>query len=1024
MPHGTNSNFLIKRACDFLTLFVWSLCFLIFVSHAMAERLPVKTYTVADGLLRDNVTRVRQDSHGFLWFCTTEGISRFDGYGFTNFRTEDGLPSRYVNDFLETRSGMVLIATDNGLARLNPKGIRNSKENPLFTVYLRDNPNAKNVSILFEDKSGTVWAGTRGGLYRVRETEKVEFENVPLGKSQAEIFFITTIMQDRRDALWIGTFGSGLLRLLPSGQVEHYTTNDGLPNNIVSSLLENKEGQIWVGFRDISGGLARLVKEPAPNRPVVERIYTVKDGLPDNWIPDLFQSSDGKFWVATTRGLCLWQGDANGSVCHTFKSNNDLCDYDIWSVIEDKDGNLWTGSRCGAKKIARYGFTTYTQADGLSDSLVHSIFENRNGDFFVSSLSMGLSVSRFEEGKFITIRPHLPGRVKDFGWGWKQTVWQDSEGAWWIPTGEGLFRFSHLKNFTDLSQAIAEEMKTGAKGKAIFRLFEDSRGDIWVAVIGNPSELLRWERASNSWRDYAQTLGFSKTMLGGSVFLEDRSGNLWIATGSDAGEHGLIRYRDGKFKVFTKEDGAPPGWTRDLFLDHAGRLWLANTIWGLLRLDNTNSDQLNFVRYTTAEGLSSSGVYCVTEDEFGRIYVGTGRGLDRLNPDTGQIENFTTTDGLPNSDVQVAYRDRKNALWFTTANGLARFQPEPIRQRKPPTVLITGLRIAGDAQAVSILGETEIPELHLSSNQRQVSIDFIGLGATLGEKLSYEYRLTGGDWIKTNERTVNFANLSSANYVFEIRAVSADRNFSQPAKVSFSIAAPIWQRWWFIVSFAFLIAAIIYAVYRYRIARILEMANMRTRIATDLHDDIGANLTRISLLSEVAKQKNGNGEMLSSISDIARESVSSMNDIVWAISPEHDSLLDLTRRMRQHAEEVFTFRDIDLWFNAPSHDSDLKLSVGVRRDLLLIFKEAVNNAARHSGCSQVAIDFFVANSILSLQIKDNGKGIESGLQSEGHGLRSMNRRAKGLGGQLKIVSQIDEGTVVKLELPLQRVSSV
>jgi signal transduction histidine kinase len=213
---------------------------------------------------------------------------------------------------------------------------------------------------------------------------------------------------------------------------------------------------------------------------------------------------------------------------------------------------------------------------------------------------------------------------------------------------------------------------------------------------------------------------------------------------------------------------------------------------------------------------------------------------------------------------------------------------------------------------------------------------------------------------------------------------------------------------------------LIYFFYRSRFLRLLEMERIRTRIATDLHDDIGANLTRISLLSEVAKQKseNGNENLLTSIAEIARESVASMNDIVWAIAPEHDSLQDLTRRMRRHAEEVFALRDVDLYFNAPASDSDLKLSVGVRRDVLLIFKEAVNNAAKHSDCSKVEIDFRVDNTILFLRIKDNGKGFEIDSENDGQGLRSMTRRAQALGGDLKIDSQKVNGTMVEFEMPL------
>ncbi len=280
--------------------------------------------------------------------------------------------------------------------------------------------------------------------------------------------------------------------------------------------------------------------------------------------------------------------------------------------------------------------------------------------------------------------------------------------------------------------------------------------------------------------------------------------------------------------------------------------------------------------------------------------------------------------------------------------------------------------------------------------------------------------------IPTIERTVNFANLASGEYQFEVRAQTGDRIYSQSASVTFRIATPLWQRWWFIASVLVLIALAVYLFYKNRLVRLLEMERMRTRIATDLHDDIGANLTRISLLSEVAKQKaeNGNGNLLTSIADIARESVASMNDIVWAISPDHDSLLDLTRRMRGHAEEVFSLRDIGLEFHAPTADADLKLNVGVRRDVLLIFKEAVNNAARHSDCSRAEIDFRVNNAVLFLRVKDNGKGFETNSESDGQGLRSIKRRADALGGNLKIVSQNGNGTAVEFEMSLPKMSQV
>jgi signal transduction histidine kinase len=234
---------------------------------------------------------------------------------------------------------------------------------------------------------------------------------------------------------------------------------------------------------------------------------------------------------------------------------------------------------------------------------------------------------------------------------------------------------------------------------------------------------------------------------------------------------------------------------------------------------------------------------------------------------------------------------------------------------------------------------------------------------------------------------------------------------------------PVWQRWWFIALVALVVVGAAFALYRNRVARLLEVVKMRTRIATDLHDDIGANLTRISILSEVAKQQFGTGaeesrNPLSSIADIARESVASMSDIVWAIDPERDTFRDLTRKMRQHADEVFTLRDINLKFDVPHADPELKLGVNVRRDLLLIFKEAVNNAARHSQCSNVQIDFRAEGSFLSLVVSDDGVGFNPDLDNEGHGLKNMRQRAEKLGGPLRVQTEQGKGTTVKAMIPV------
>ncbi len=456
--------------------------------------------------------------------------------------------------------------------------------------------------------------------------------------------------------------------------------------------------------------------------------------------------------------------------------------------------------------------------------------------------------------------------------------------------------------------------------------------------------------------------------------------------------------------------------------------WIASASDGLWRLDDPNSDDLEFTKYTPANGLTSISASSITEDEFGRIYVGTTHGIDRLNTDTGQIENFTTADGLPNSNVEVAYRDRHNALWFGTHQGLARFIPDPPRVRQPPNVLIMALRVNGEPRSLSVLGESAIRSLQLDSDQRQVSVDFLGLGSSLGEKLRYEYRLNGSEWIPTAERTINFAGFASGNSRIEIRALTADRLFSQAATISFHIDFPIWQRPWFIAAVLIISIIVFYGFYRFRLSRLLEVANLRTRIATDLHDDIGANLTKIAILSEVAQQRsaqnlaqneNGGDNLLGSVAEISRESVSAMGDIVWAINPKKDSLIGLTRRMRRYSEELLERREIRLDFNPPIVEQDLKLGADVRRAIYLIFKESINNIVRHSGAASVTIDLHIIDKDLIFEIHDDGTGFDEQQEFDGNGLSSIRKRAKDCGADLSINSRKGVGTTIALRLRMR-----
>src|SRR5207244_1730175 len=259
----------------------------------------------------------------------------------------------------------------------------------------------------------------------------------------------------------------------------------------------------------------------------------------------------------------------------------------------------------------------------------------------------------------------------------------------------------------------------------------------------------------------------------------------------------------------------------------------------------------------------------------------------------------------------------------------------------------------------------------------------------------------------------------------------------RPATLAFVILRPAWQRWWFLSLAGLLSGALAYAMYRYRLERLLEMERIRTRIATDLHDDIGSSLTQIAIMSEVARQQAGACERagcslgrhqrlmepLARIADLSRGLVDSMSDVVWAINPRRDHLSDLAYRMRRFASDVFSARDIELGFSAPSQLTHASLGAVVRREVFLVFKESVNNIARHSKCQRVEITLEMEGSRLLLKVSDDGTGFDltgagDGGQASGHGLTSMEHRARSLGGSLRVVSQPGGGTCILVEVPL------
>jgi len=1020
------------------------------ISSAPGETLPLKHFTTSDGLAHDRINRIVRDSRGLLWFCTAEGLSRFDGYQFKNYTRDEGMPHRSITDFLELPDGRYWVATGDGLVLFNPQGVARrwhgfesnlttADESLMFRVFRPTtwNPgtNSWHVTRLQMGGMNTVWVLTSAGLYRADQeggnwklgiVEKQEWR----GKTDFD-----SLLYDKSGGLWLGGV-DGLYRILPDGKVQIIDRQMS-----IISLLQDSTGMVWAGTRGESqGGLYQFIINGL-DQPKLAHTFTTKDGLSANhWLNALLETSDGTFWVGIGNGLCERVAQP-GSNAPMFRR---IWEAGITALGEDIGGNLWIGTDTGgAVRLSRKGFKSFDEKDGLKSTRISSIVNGRDGELFILT---GNTIHRFDDGKFTSV---LPNGMVPTTWGINQINFQDHLGEWWI-AGAGLQRYPKVERIEDLSHTRAKRLYTvrdGLPSNALFRLLEDSHGDIWIGTIGTGAEnLARWERATDTFHIYTAKDGVPDHNAP-TAFGEDRFGNIWI--GYYGG--GLVRYRNGTFQALSGQDGAPAGYIGDIHTDRRGRVWIASSASGIAYCEEPNAERPKLSNISTSEGLSSNNATCVTEDNFGRIYVGTGRGVNRLDRETGRVKAFTTADGLVENSVNLCERDKNGALWFGFFHGLSVFVPEPDIQTAQPPIFVSDVIVNGRAfRKLSELGSAVVDNLDLASDQRQVQINFFALGFSTGETLRYQYKLDETDWSSLSAlRTVNL-NLAPGAHRFLVRAVNAEGVSSvHPAVVSLSIARPVWQRWWFITLSVCLIAAGLFSFYRYRMARLREvnsalreanlaeenlrkskedrlreLEHVRKRIATDLHDDIGSSLTRISLLSEVAHRKGNEAAVsddgsLLRIAGLSREVVDAMSDIVWAINPERDSLGDLTQRMRHFASDVFNARGIDFRFRLPDSAQDISLGANFRREVFLIFKEAVNNVVRHSQCAEAEIEFRVdPKRNLHLKFSDNGEGFDLSSQSNGHGLASMRERTQGLGGKLEIASTPGKGTVLVLEIPL------
>ena len=807
-------------SCGFRSCLITAAVLLILAAcNTFAERLPFKTYSTADGLPSDSVNKMFLDSHGFLWFCTEEGISRFDGYRFKNFTQEHGLPHRNINDIVENADGTFIVATSNGVAVFDPRGRafrwdmlegkleRNSEETPLFQTYLPETglETNRNVSVLSLARrpSGEVLVGMRSGLFQMAHAgDSWTLQPVESATLANQTVVINALLTDARGNVWIAG-DVGLYILTRDSNVEK------LSNSGSNSLFEDRSGRVWVDSGGLDLGI-RLFEYDSEGRPTIIATYTTADGLPANGFTNaVAQTEDGRIFVTSNAKLLEYKENAQSS-----ETRFRLIENEAAGAVADRSGNIWfrTHGR-GVEKYTPNSFRIYDQRDGLSKNFVSSIFIGRDGRPYFTVGNNELF--GFADGKIHGIVPNsLVGRM----WGDNYLDLQASDSSWWIPGTTGLYHYPRVDDFRKLAATPPQKIYKkvdGLNSDPVFLSYEDSRGDIWLTTLEGKNSLVRWEKSTDTIYKYTTENGIPGDS-GASAIGEDRNGNIWIAFFFGQ----LLRYKDGKFRSFTDEKLIPLGRIARIYSDNKGRIWLATVSRGLFRVDDPDAETPVFQNISTKDGLSSTQASCITQDKLGRFYIGTGRGIDRMDPETGRIRTFTKADGLPFNSISYCKTDDSGTLWFATNNSIVEMKPKPAEQSVAPQVMIDELSVNGAVRNISDTGETSITGLEFSPNERQIRIGFLAISLASGESLKYQYKLGDQPWsLPTAERSVAFE-LAPGSYNFAVKAINAEGVESPTsATVSFKILPPVWQRWWFVGLLMLFAGGAVFALDRYRVAK-------------------------------------------------------------------------------------------------------------------------------------------------------------------------------------------------------------
>ena len=969
-----------------------------------------QSWQTDEGLPDNGVTGVAQTPDGYLWVASLGGLVRFDGAKFEEFSPLNlaGIPNRVVRAMFLDRSNRLWLATDHG-----PVVCVSSNTAQMFTSG-DGLPNLR-VTAMAQDMEGTVWLACGSMLCRIKDWKVIQMgaaDGVPTG-----------------GGLWIGADAQGELWCVKGGELGRFRGGRFQKavalDNPASRFTAAAGGGLWVcaGIR-----LFRLV-EPGELHELAR--------LPEGAQPRvMLEDRAGALWIGTAaHGLFRCEG---GQVERVHTSHPEIS-----CLTQDREGNIWVGTVGGGiNRVRARVIELLGTAEGLPSESMRSVSEAADGSVWVVTQSGLLACGDGHAWTNVPAAGAWSGRHAT-------CVATARDGAVWIGTGDqGLLE---LRGGRFRVWGAAEGLSAGA----VRSILASSKGDVWVAT-DSPSRVHQLRAGK------MHPFELSPAARSIRALVEDAAGTVWIGTSDGQ----VLRVQEREFRSLSAIQESRRPSVRYLQATADGSLWIGYAGWGLGRYKAGE-----YARLTVSAGLKDDYVSQILPDRHGRLWISSNRGIFQVRiQDLAEVAEgsadlvrsvvFGPSEGVRSLQANCDYFPSAcvgsgGRLWFCLRSGLAVvYADKLVDSLQPPPVVLDRVRV--DDRAVALhdsrsplrapshrpmleLGDSG-GRLDLPAAHRKLEFDFAALSFASPENVSFRYCLKNfdPDWIEAGaQRSATYPRLPAGSYEFRVQACENGGAWSERGgRLELEVMPFFWQEWWFRLGMLTLFTASIIGVVRYfsyrrlrrELERLEELAALhkeRARIARDMHDEVGSKLSRLSLLSEMASQQpdmpaSARGEV-AEISETARDTIRSFEEIVWAVNPKNDSLANLVQYLSRFAEEFFEGSATQCAFELPEDIPALALPTEVRHHVFLAAKEALNNVLKHAGAGRVCVRVTMTDDGFEIGIEDDGCGFAGGeappRSGSGNGLDNMRERMRAVGGQFALQSHPGKGTQVSFLVP-------